>query len=298
MGLSARLEASASATGRSQAVSVTSRPPTRFTNTSCSCRFTPAWRFMHGQQHRDALRIETLRDAPRRAEAHAIHQRLQLDQQRPTSIARHRDDAAGRRLGRTRQENRRRVAHLAQPLLAHVEERELTHRAEAVLGGAHVAKTARRVAFEIQHRVDQVFERARTGDRAVLGHVPDDDDARPGALREAHELRRAFLAAASRRRPACRPTPAARSGSNRRPAAARFHLARAPASLRDRCPQPRAGPTPVHRAVARARRSGRPILRRTGTASGSRLPSGAPPAAAAWICRFPARRLARSPIPE
>ena len=131
----------------------------------------------HRQQHGDALRVETLRDAARRAEAHAIDQRLQLDQQRPAAVARHRHDAARRRLARTRQENRRRVAHLAQSLLAHVEERQLAHRAEAVLGGAHVAEAAGRITLEIQHRVDQVLEHARTGDGAVLGHVADDDHA-------------------------------------------------------------------------------------------------------------------------
>ena len=70
-----------------------------------------------GQQHGDALRIEPLRHAPRRAETHAIDEPLQLDQQRPAAIARDRDDAARRRRGRARQEDRRRIAHLAQALL-------------------------------------------------------------------------------------------------------------------------------------------------------------------------------------
>ncbi len=69
----------------------------------------------HGQQHGDALRIEPLRHAARRAETHAIDQRLQLDQQRPAAVARHRHDAARRRRAGTRQENRRWVAHFAQP---------------------------------------------------------------------------------------------------------------------------------------------------------------------------------------
>ncbi len=79
------------------------------------------------------------------------------------------------------------------PDLAHVEERQLAHRAEPVLGGPHVAKTAGSVAFEIEHGVDQVFEHARTGNGAILGHMADDDDADARALGEAHQLGGAFL---------------------------------------------------------------------------------------------------------
>ena len=32
-----------------------------------------------------------------------------------------------------------------------------------------------RIAFEIQHGIDDVLEHARPGDRALLGHVPDQD---------------------------------------------------------------------------------------------------------------------------
>ncbi|MFI4925733.1 MAG: ATPase domain-containing protein, partial [Vicinamibacteria bacterium] len=49
-----------------------------------------------------------------------------------------------------------------------------------------------RVAFEIEHRVDDVLEHARTGDRAVLGHVADENDDDAALLGDARQLRRAF----------------------------------------------------------------------------------------------------------
>ena len=141
-----------------------------------------------GQQHRQAVGIQSLRDAPRRPEAHAIHQCLQLDQQRPPALARHGDDAAGGRLGGARQEDRRRVLHFLQARAGHGEEAQLVHRAEAVLGGAHDAVAAAGLALEIQHGVDQVLEQARAGDRPVLGDVADDDHRAAGGLRVAHQF--------------------------------------------------------------------------------------------------------------
>ena len=193
MGLSARLDASASATGRSHAVSVTSSPPTRFTNTSCSCSETPACRFITASSM--ATRWASSPCATRRGEPKRMRSTSACSStssgRRPSRVTV--DDAARRRRAGARQEDRRRIAHFAQSLLAHVEERQFAHRAEAVLGGAHVAEAAGRIAFEVQHRVDQVLEHARTGDGAVLGHVADDDDADARALGEAHQLRRAFL---------------------------------------------------------------------------------------------------------
>ena len=49
-----------------------------------------------------------------------------------------------------------------------------------------------RVALEIEHRVDDVLEHARAGDRALLGDVPDQDHGDAGLLGEARQLRRAL----------------------------------------------------------------------------------------------------------
>ena len=43
------------------------------------------------------------------------------------------------------------------------------------------------VALELEHAVDQVLEHARAGDRAVLGHMADEDGRDPGLLRHAQQ---------------------------------------------------------------------------------------------------------------
>ena len=43
------------------------------------------------------------------------------------------------------------------------------------------------VAFEEQHRVDEMLEHARPGDGAFLGHMADEDHGCPGLLRETGE---------------------------------------------------------------------------------------------------------------
>ena len=60
----------------------------------------------HGQQHGHAVRVEPLRNAPRRTEPHPVHERLQLDQQRAAALTGDRNDAAGGRLRRPREEDR------------------------------------------------------------------------------------------------------------------------------------------------------------------------------------------------
>ena len=49
-----------------------------------------------------------------------------------------------------------------------------------------------RVAFEVEHRVDDVLEHPRARERALLGHVADEDQRDALALGEAGELRRAL----------------------------------------------------------------------------------------------------------
>ena len=49
-----------------------------------------------------------------------------------------------------------------------------------------------RVALEVQHRVDDVLQHARAGERAFLGDVADQHDGRAARLGGARQLRRAF----------------------------------------------------------------------------------------------------------
>jgi serine/threonine-protein kinase len=91
-----------------------------------------------------------------------------------------------------RQEERRRVGHLAKALLRHREDADLVHRAEAVLERADEAKARVRFALEIKDGIDHVLEDARAGERALLGDVADEDDGGPALLGQAREMRRAF----------------------------------------------------------------------------------------------------------
>ena len=73
----------------------------------------------------------------------------------------------------------------------HCKDADLVDRSEAILVGAEDAVLAAGFAFEIEHRVDQVFEQSRTGNRAVLGHVTDDEGRAPGAFGVFHQRLRA-----------------------------------------------------------------------------------------------------------
>jgi Mg2+/Co2+ transporter CorC len=135
-----------------------------------------------GQQQRQAIRVEPDRHAARVARAALVDQRLDLHEQGAAALARHHDRAARHAAVVTRQENRRRVQHLAQALAGHREDADLVGRAEAVLDGADDPEAAAEIAFEVQHRIDHVLEHARPGDGAVLGHVADQEHRRTACL--------------------------------------------------------------------------------------------------------------------
>jgi hypothetical protein len=89
------------------------------------------------------------------------------------------------------QEDLRGIADLVQAALVHREHADLVGAAEAILVRAHDAKLAAVVAFEIQHGIDEMLEQPRTGDRAVLGDVPDEKGRAVRALGELHQRGRA-----------------------------------------------------------------------------------------------------------
>ena len=70
------------------------------------------------------------------------------------------------------------VEDLDEPALAHLEDADLVGRAEAVLQRAQRAVGALALALELQDAVDEVLEHARAGQRALLGHVADEQDRR------------------------------------------------------------------------------------------------------------------------
>ena len=91
-----------------------------------------------------------------------------------------------------RKEQRRRIGDRAQALVGHGEHAQLVDRAETVLHRAHQAEAGMRIALEIEHRVHDVLQHARPGDRALLGDVADDEERGAALLRVARELRGAF----------------------------------------------------------------------------------------------------------
>ena len=101
-------------------------------------------------------------------------QGLHLDQQGAAALD-GREDARAHALPGLGQVEAGRVLDRLEPGLAHLEEAGLVGRAEAVLGGAQDAVGAQVVALEGEDAVDQVLERARAGEAAVLGHLPHED---------------------------------------------------------------------------------------------------------------------------
>jgi len=145
----------------------------------------------HGQQHGQAVAVQADGQPPR-AHAAAVHQGLQLHQQRPRAFQGDEHAAARHRLGMGAQEDRARVGHALQALLGHREDADLVDRAESVLDRPHQPEAAVRVALEVQHRVDDVLQHARAGQRAFLRDVAHEHHRAAARLGRARELRRAF----------------------------------------------------------------------------------------------------------
>ena len=102
-----------------------------------------------------------------------------------------------------------RIGDLEQAGLGHLEDADLVGRPEPVLGRPQEPERGVPLALEVEDGVDEVLEGLGTRDRAVLGHVADEDDRDPVALGEVHQPQRrlADLAdAAGRARRARRPS--------------------------------------------------------------------------------------------
>jgi hypothetical protein len=117
-----------------------------------------------------------------------VDERLHLDQQGSSPLARHHDHAARHRFVVPREKDRRGVLDLPQPAVAHREDTELVHGTEAILDGAHQPKGTAGLALEIEHGIDHVLQHTRTGERSVLGHMPDQKDDRVLLLGETDQL--------------------------------------------------------------------------------------------------------------
>ena len=72
-------------------------------------------------------------------------------------------------------EQPRRIGHLDDAVLGHLEAADLVGRPEPVLGRPDHPEAGVPVTLEGQHHIDQMLQQPRTGDGPVLGDVPDDD---------------------------------------------------------------------------------------------------------------------------
>ncbi len=120
-----------------------------------------------------------------------IDQRLHLDQDRPRALE-HRGDRRTRHArAAVGEEPGRRVGHVGQTVLGHLEQPDLVGAAEAVLQRVQGAQRVATVAVEREHGVDDVLEHARARERALLGDVPDEHRGATVLLGVLHEPVRA-----------------------------------------------------------------------------------------------------------
>ena len=128
------------------------------------------------------LRSKPGRRPPRELERRGHGQRLDLDRHRPEPVAGDGEHAArGTERGRVEHAPARR-GQVAHAVALHGEQADLAGRAEAVLDPAEHAVLAEPLALEIEDDVDHVLERARAGDRALLGDMPDEEHGHAGRL--------------------------------------------------------------------------------------------------------------------
>ncbi len=145
----------------------------------------------HGEQQREAARVEALCAAPRRAAGVAgVGERLHLDEQWPLPFERGQHGAARHAGTPVGEEQLAGVGHPDQPLFDHLEQAELVGGAEAVLDRAQQTQRVVPVALEAQHDVDHVLERARSGQGAVFGDMADEHDRDATRLGLVHQPRR------------------------------------------------------------------------------------------------------------
>ena len=117
-------------------------------------------------------------------------ERLNFNEHGARALHARRHDRACDSDGALLQEHLRRVRDGHKPRARHLEDAKLVRRAEAVFRRAHDAVVVMPLALEVEHRVNDVFERLRACDRAFLRHVADEEHRYRVVLREHKELPR------------------------------------------------------------------------------------------------------------
>ena len=81
-----------------------------------------------------------------------------------------------------RDQNFRRIVHLAQPLVPHLENTDLVGRAETILDTPQDPVSIITIAFELKNDVHDVFQNFRPRNRPLLGDMADDQNRNLGLL--------------------------------------------------------------------------------------------------------------------
>ena len=250
----------------------------------------------HRRDHRRARRVDAADRAARRRRGRNGYQGLHLADERTLAVERHGDRGARNRRWPLIEEKPRRVRNAVNPVVVQHETADLVGRAEPVLDPAHHAKRRRLVAFEMQYDVDEMLQRSRPCDRAVLGHMADQDDRDARAFSRSWSVPSSPPAPASHRRSHRRPRSSTWSAPNRPPPTSAGPPRYGRERSADPTPRPGRRRRGCSRCVRRASGSGPRIPRRTDTAPGALLrPSDERPRATASTCRHQDRRPAASP---
>ena len=145
-----------------------------------------------GHQQGQAVRVDAGSGAPRAAVTSRRHESLNLHQQGPRALERCPGDAAGSVLVGGGQKRSARIDDLGQSALRHLEDAHFLRGAETILGRAEQPQGRGPLPFQVQHRVDEVFQRLGSGEGAVLGHMTDQDHRDPVSLGHLHQSKSAF----------------------------------------------------------------------------------------------------------
>ncbi|ULA58433.1 MAG: hypothetical protein LZF60_50167 [Nitrospira sp.] len=96
-----------------------------------------------------------------------------------------------------------RVADFLEPAVLHFEHPDFIRRPEPVFHRPQDPETVALVAFEVQHRIDDMFQQAWARNRAFLRDMSDDEHGHIIALRKPHQLAGHFLHLADTARRRC-----------------------------------------------------------------------------------------------
>ncbi len=119
-----------------------------------------------------------------RAVGSSAHQRLRLNQERAYTLDSGRDGDTTQTLVVLREQQLGGIAHLAQTGLDHLIDAQLGSTAKTVLDASQNTVHVALITFELDHRVDDMFQNLRAGNASLLGDMPNQKYRRPRLLGE------------------------------------------------------------------------------------------------------------------